>query len=130
MIGRNIQYFRRMAAMARSCSARSVKKRALPSVQNKPDRDFVWLPGLASVMGQPSSVLSGYPPQSCKFSRFHKHLAALDIEGLKGHCLPVFRDLIASFTDSTEHFRTQMRENHPPCIYLRQFLDYCRILKV
>ena len=29
--GRNIQYFRRIAAIARSCSARSVRKRALPS---------------------------------------------------------------------------------------------------
>src|SRR5438105_10139645 len=30
MRGRNIQYFRRMALMARSCSARSVRKRAVP----------------------------------------------------------------------------------------------------
>ncbi len=36
MIGRNIQYFRRMAAMARSCSARSVRKRASPSKFSPP----------------------------------------------------------------------------------------------
>jgi hypothetical protein len=105
-MGRNIQYFRRIAAIARSCSARSVRKRALPSkvsppmdslifrclldvadplalhvggadvepvvVQNEPDRNFVRLPGLAPVMGQPRGLLPGYPPQSRKFGRFHQ----------------------------------------------------------
>src|SRR5215467_15487905 len=101
MMGRNIQYFLRMAAMARSCSARSVRERALPSkvspamdslifgvfwtlrthwrltfelvpVENEPNRNFVWFPGLASIMGHPRRLLSGYPPQSPKFGRFHE----------------------------------------------------------
>jgi hypothetical protein len=73
MIGRNIQYFRRMAAIARLCSARSVRKRAVPSnvsppmdhplaihvrgsdidfftVHDKPDRDITGLSRLPTVM--------------------------------------------------------------------------------
>ncbi len=102
MIGWNIQYFRRMAAIARSCSVRSATNRAVPSmfspanlwcllhvlhplaiyvrstdvkpvaIQNEPDRNFVRLPGFAPVMGQPRRLLSGYPPQSRKFGRFLK----------------------------------------------------------
>ncbi len=94
MIGPNIQYFRRMAAMARSCSARTVRNQAVPSmfsasngqldlwrllhvlhplaiyvrradvkpvaIQNQPDRNFVRLPGFASIMGHPRRLLSGY----------------------------------------------------------------------
>lgn len=43
------------------------------AIQNEPDRNFVRLPGFASVMGQlRRRLLSGYPPQSRKFGRFHK----------------------------------------------------------
>jgi hypothetical protein len=42
------------------------------AIQNEPDRNFVRLPGFASVMGQPRRLLSGYLPQSRKFGRFHK----------------------------------------------------------
>ena len=35
-------------------------------LENEPNRNFVWFPGLASIMGQPSSLLSGCPPQSRK----------------------------------------------------------------
>ena len=106
MRGRNIQYFLRIAAIARSCSARSVRKRALPSnvsppmdslifgvfwtlrthwrftirganielivIQNEPNRDFVGLPGLASIMCQGRGLLARYLLQSLKCVRFHK----------------------------------------------------------
>src|SRR5581483_2339419 len=39
----------------------------------------------------------------------------------KGNRSPVFRDLIASLRCSTEHFRTQMRENYSLSTNLRQF---------
>src|SRR5216683_1153246 len=42
------------------------------AIQNEPDRNFVRLPGFASVIGQPRRLLSGYLPQSRKFGRFHK----------------------------------------------------------
>jgi hypothetical protein len=65
MIGRNIQYFRRMAPVAS---------------QNEPDRNFVRLPGFASELGQPRGLLCRYPPQSRKLGRFHKlSLAAFNM---------------------------------------------------
>ena|SRR5215469_771316 len=42
------------------------------AIQNEPDRNFMGQPALASIMGQPCRLLSGYPPQSRKFGRFHK----------------------------------------------------------
>ena len=38
----------------------------LVPVENEPNRNFVWFPGLAPIMGQPRRLLSGYPPQSRK----------------------------------------------------------------
>jgi hypothetical protein len=65
MIGRNIQYFRRMAPVAS---------------QNEPDGNFVRLPGFASESGQPRGLLFRYPPQSRKLGRFHKlSLAAFNM---------------------------------------------------
>src|SRR5216683_4632795 len=46
------------------------------AIQNEPDRNFVRLPGFASVMGQPRRLLCGHLPQSRKFGRFHKLLLA------------------------------------------------------
>jgi hypothetical protein len=45
-------------------------------IQNEPDRKFVRPPGLASTMGEPSGLLSGYPPQSRKFGRFHNSISS------------------------------------------------------
>lgn len=44
------------------------------SVQNKPDRDFVWFPGLTTIVSQTRGLFPSDPPQSRKFSRFH-HLS-------------------------------------------------------
>ena len=42
------------------------------TVQNKPDRDFVRLPSLASIMGQGCGLLASYSFESRKCARFHK----------------------------------------------------------
>jgi hypothetical protein len=42
------------------------------SVRNKPDRDFVWFPGLTTVVSQPRSLFPGNAPQSVQYVGFHK----------------------------------------------------------
>jgi len=41
-------------------------------IQNESNRDFVGLPGLASIMSQGRGLLARYPLQSVKCVRFHK----------------------------------------------------------
>ena len=41
-------------------------------IQNEPNRDFVGLPGLASIMSQGRGLLTRYPLQSRKCVRFRK----------------------------------------------------------
>jgi hypothetical protein len=44
----------------------------LLAVRNEPDRYFVGLPGLPSIMSQGRGLLARYPLQSRKYVRFHK----------------------------------------------------------
>jgi len=64
MIGRNIQYLRRIAHPL-TVDIRGADEELIP-VENEPNRNFVRFPGLASIMGHPRRLLSGYPPQSRK----------------------------------------------------------------
>jgi len=75
------------------------------AVQNEPNRNFVGLPGLASIMGQPCGLLSRYPPQSRKFGRFHKLLENLNIPELfLGHTEVVPQFVHERLTDLVSDF--------------------------
>src|ERR1700746_1175777 len=42
------------------------------AIQNKPDRDFVWVPGLTTVVSQLRSLFPSHAPQSIQYVGFHK----------------------------------------------------------